>query len=109
MAIKFHLDEHLSPSLAIALRRSGVDVSTSQEAALLGEPDPNQLSFAVVNGRALVTNDIGFTRPPMVEKADFGICYCHCQKYAIGELVKALLLVHECMSEAEMRNHVEYL
>jgi predicted nuclease of predicted toxin-antitoxin system len=60
MAIRFHFDEHVSPTLAEALRRKGVDVSTSQEAALLGSDDLDQISFAIHQERILVTFDDDF-------------------------------------------------
>jgi len=109
MAIQFHLDEHLAPTIARMLRAQGLDVSTSQEAELLGQADLDQLAFAVSQGRALVTCDDGFLRDDFVEKARFGICYCHPRKYLIGELIEALQLVAECLSEEEMKNHIEYL
>ncbi|WP_302884955.1 hypothetical protein [Kovacikia minuta] len=37
--IRFHLDENIDPAIALALRRAGIDVTTSQEANLLAESD----------------------------------------------------------------------
>ncbi len=41
--IRFHLDENVDPDIASALRRAGIDVTTSQEANLLAESDTVQL------------------------------------------------------------------
>jgi len=60
-------------------------------------------------GRALVTCDDGFLRDEFVKRAPFGICYCHPQKYLLGELIEALQLVAVCLTEDEMKNHIEYL
>jgi uncharacterized protein with PIN domain len=109
MAIRFHLDEHVSPSVAKALRQHGFDVTTSQEQRLLGEADESQLAFATKQGRALVTCDEGFTRPETVEAAEYGICYCHIDKYSVREFSHALLIVAECMHEDEMHRHLQYL
>jgi predicted nuclease of predicted toxin-antitoxin system len=109
MAIRFHLDEHVSPVVAESLRRRGVDVSTSQEARLLGETDFDQLSFATEQGRALVTCDHGFLTRHVVQSAEFGICFCEIDKYSTHQLSEALLIVAECMHEDEMRFHVQYL
>ncbi len=107
--IRFHLDEHLSPAIADALRREGVDVSTSQETNLLGRGDLDQFAFAVAEGRVLVTCDDDFLRPEFRNSKHHGICYCHRQKYDVGEMVEAVLVVHQCGTENEMRNHVEWL
>lgn len=109
MAIRFHLDEHLAPVIARTLRAQGLEVSTSQEAELLGQADQDQLAFAISERRTLVTCDDGFLRDEFVERALFGICYCHPQKYLVGELIEALQLVAECLTEDEMKNHIEYL
>jgi len=60
--LRFYLDEHLSTSLAQALRARGIDVQTAIEARLAGHgvPDPIQLSWAAVHQRAFVTGDWDF-------------------------------------------------
>ncbi|MGH9673690.1 MAG: DUF5615 family PIN-like protein [Bryobacteraceae bacterium] len=62
MPICFHLDEHIPASIAAALRRRGIDVTTSAESGLLGANDAAQLSFAASAGRVLVTHDADFLR-----------------------------------------------
>jgi hypothetical protein len=37
--VPFHLDEHISGALAIALRHRGIDVTTTAEAGLVGAAD----------------------------------------------------------------------
>ena len=39
MPIRFHLDEHLSASIAAGLRRRRVDVTTTHESGLAGAED----------------------------------------------------------------------
>ena len=41
--VKFHLDEHMDPDIAAALRRFGIGVTTTSHAALLGQDDPRLL------------------------------------------------------------------
>ena len=53
MPPKLHLDEHLSPRLALQLRMHGFDATCTQEQAVLA--DDEQLAFAALNERALVT------------------------------------------------------
>ena len=109
MPIRFHLDEHVSPAIAEGLRAHGVDVTTSQEAHLLGQDDTDQLSFAISEERVIVTHDRDFSRIHASGMEHFGICYCRPQKHGIGEMVQMLRLVHACFSEDQMRNHLEYL
>ena len=109
MLIRFHLDEHLPTALAKALRRYGYDVSTCQEAGILGSEDGAHLRFAVGAGRVLVTHDDDFLGPLVRSAPHCGVCYCHPDKYSLGELIHALNLVAECCSAEEMYNRVEYL
>lgn len=109
MPIRFHLDEQVPPGVAQGLRRHGVDVTTSQEAELLGIEDEDQLTYAMSQGRVLVTHDHDFTRIHSQGVSHCGICYCHLRKYSIGELLRMLLLVTQCLSEDDMKNHLEYL
>jgi uncharacterized protein DUF5615 len=44
--IRFHLDEHVDPAIATALRRAGIDVTTTIEAGLRTKSDEAQLQFA---------------------------------------------------------------
>ena len=37
--IRFHLDENVDPDVALALGRQGIDVTTTREMGLLGQPD----------------------------------------------------------------------
>ncbi len=49
-SIRFHLDENVDPDIALALRKSGINVTTSQEANLLAESDMVQLKLLCRNG-----------------------------------------------------------
>ena len=109
MPIRFHFDEHVALAVADGLRARGVDVTTSQEACLLGHDDGDQLSFAVGEGRALVTHDRDFPRVHAAGVPHCGICYCHLQKYDVGGLLRALLLVNRCLTEGEIQDRLEFL
>jgi predicted nuclease of predicted toxin-antitoxin system len=56
--LRLVLDEHLSPSIAEQLRACGHDMVTVAEAGLTGAADERVLSGAVLEGRAVVTNNI---------------------------------------------------
>jgi hypothetical protein len=107
--IRFHLDEHVSPAVATGLRRRGIDVTTAQEAGLGGADDSEHLAFALRERRVIVTHDRHFPQRHAQGERHAGIAYCYQQKYSIGELVRALLLVRDCLSAEEMHGTLEYL
>lgn len=109
MAIRFHLDENVSNAVALALRRRGIDVTTSADAELIGADDHDQLQFALLHDRVVMTHDDDFTRIHANGAAHAGICYCHKDKHSIGNLVRLLQLIRECFTEDEMHGHLEYL
>jgi Domain of unknown function (DUF5615) len=93
----------------LALRRRGIDVTTSADAGLIGAEDREQLRFAVSESRVIVTHDDDFTRLQAEGAVHAGICYCHKDKHSLGDLVRILILAHECFTEDEMRGHLEFI
>jgi hypothetical protein len=108
-AIRFHLDEHVPKAVAAGLRSHGIDVTTAAEAGLLSAEDRQHLAFAASQARVLVTHDRHFLKHAASGTAHAGIAYCHQEKYAVGELLQALLLLHACSTADDMRARVEYL
>jgi len=108
-AIRFYADEHFPKPATQALRRRGIDVLTTQEARHIGSPDAEQLAFATAEERVIVTFDSDYLALHQSGVQHAGIAWCPEQKYNIGELVRALLLVHGVLDQQSMRNHVEYL
>ncbi|MGG6267718.1 hypothetical protein ACQ4M3_12710 [Leptolyngbya sp. AN03gr2] len=43
--IRFHLDENVSSAIAISLRRSEIDVTTTSETGLIGATDLEQYAY----------------------------------------------------------------
>lgn len=107
--IRFHLDESVDPAVADGLRRRGADATTSQEIGLLGADDRSQLDFANGESRVIVTHDEDFLALVRAGAAHAGIAYCHPEARSIGQIIAALLLIRDCLSASEMRNHVEFL
>ena len=76
--VRFQLDEHVSPAIARALRRRGIDAITAREADLLGAPDAEPLAHAHAQGRVMVTQDDDFLslhheqQPPAVTPQSLG-------------------------------------
>ncbi len=55
---KLLLDEHLSPSIAVALRAEGVDVAHVRDRGLNGQPDTVVFERAYVEDRIVVTINV---------------------------------------------------
>jgi hypothetical protein len=114
-AIRFYFDEHVPNAAAAALRARGADVLTVAESGRDSFPDDEQLRFATLEGRVVVTHDSDY----LTLAADFlargeqfaGVAYSHPMKYQgdVGGLIYALELIYTAMTPDEMLNHVEYL
>ncbi len=85
--IRFHLDENCHRGIAEALRRHGIDVSTTPEANLLGAPDEEQLRFAVGTGRTLFTLDKDFLKLAGQNTEHYGVIYCRQQTRSLGDII----------------------
>ena len=107
--IRFHLDENIDPIIAIALRRYGADVTTTNEAGLRGSDDEAQLAFAKRETRVVVTHDVDFLRLASRDQDHPGIVYCHLAARSTGELIRGLRLIFEILSPEEIQGQVEYL
>lgn len=108
--IRFHLDEHVHPGIAIGLRARGIDVTTTAEAELLEAEDVDHIEFALGEPRrVIVTHDDDFLKHHSDGTSHSGIAYCHQQKYSVGELLQMLSLLHACYTDEEMQGRVEFL
>ena len=107
--LRFHLDEHVSLAVATGLRLRGIDVTTAHEAGLIGASDDEHLAFALKESRVIVSHDRHCPRFHATGQKHAGIAYCYQQKYSIGELVRALVLLRDCLSAEEMDGTLEYL
>lgn len=107
--IRYHLDEHIDFAVAQGLRRRGIDVTTTVDAGLLGADDPDQMAFALANGRVIFSSDPDFLRLHDQGVEHPGIVYCHQQSRSIGEMIRALELIWEILEPEEIRNRVEFV
>jgi predicted nuclease of predicted toxin-antitoxin system len=60
--MRFHLDEHVSHSIARGLRLRGIDVTTAADANLLTASDEDHLAYALRETRVIFTHDDDFLR-----------------------------------------------
>ena len=107
--IRLHLDEHVHPAIAGGLRHRGIDVTTTVDAGLSGADDEDQLAFARSQRRVIVTHDDDFLALHGRGVSHAGIAYCHQQSHTVGNLLRALLLLYECLTAEEMQGRVEFL
>lgn len=106
--IRFHLDEHVDLAVAIALRRAGIDVTTTNEAGLRTKDDEAHFRFARQEARVIVTRDHDFVRIASVATVHSGIVFYTASK-SLREIIEGLILVFEVMTPDEMAEHIEYL
>jgi predicted nuclease of predicted toxin-antitoxin system len=97
LRIRFHLDENVDPAIAGALRRAGIDVTTSQEARLLRQPDESRLDFARRAGRVIVTHDEDFLVIASLTADHPGIVYRHIRARTMREIVDRLILIQSVL------------
>lgn len=107
--MRFHLDENVDHGIARGLQRRSIDVTISPDARLVGASDEEQLAFASREGRVIITHDRDMLRLHSLGINHAGIVYCASGARSIGEIVRQLLLQHECLSDEEMRGQVEYI
>ena len=98
MFVRFHLVEHISGSIAVGLRRRGIDVTTSTECGLAGADDESQLTFAASTERVIVTQDADFLRHHANGMPHQGIAYCRQGSLTVGAMTRRLMLIHGSLS-----------
>ena len=107
--IRFHLDEHVAHAVAEALRRLGIEVTTTADANLLGAEDADQLNYGLAQGRVIFTEDDDFLVLAAAGVAHAGLAYCSQNTRSIGQIVRGLELIWEGYEPDEMKNRVEFI
>jgi predicted nuclease of predicted toxin-antitoxin system len=107
--IRFHLDEQVDPDVARALRRYGIDVTTTVEAGLRTSDDAAHLSYILQEGRVVVTHDADFLRYARQTSNHPGIVFSQMGSRTIGEIIRGLTLIYEVLTPSEMIGQVDYL
>ena len=107
--LRFHLDENVDPDIAAALRKRGVDVTTTQEAGLRSAKDEPQWEYVLRERRVFVTHDAGFINRANQTPTHPGIAYCAMNSRSVGQVVEMLILMFEVYTSEEMEGSVQYL
>jgi predicted nuclease of predicted toxin-antitoxin system len=106
--IRFHLDQHVSNAIARGLRARGVNVTTTAEAGLQDASDERQLAYLVASGRVFFTHDDDFLRVHRSGESHPGIVYSKQGTRSIGEVVRFLQLMNDCLGTEDMWCRLEY-
>lgn len=105
--IRFHLDEHVDPAIALTLRRRGIDVTIPSEVGLLGASDEQHIAFALGQQRVIYTNDADYLRLAAHGHQHAGIAYCRRNSRPLGQIVARLTLLHAL--DPPMPGRIEFL
>ena len=108
MSLRFHLDEHLSQSLADAMRRVSLDVTTTPEAGMIGSTDEEQLEYCRTSSRVMVTCDTDFLRLAPIASHTGIVFVRQSHPLPIGAIVRYLQQVNTTHSDATIRDLVQY-
>lgn len=106
--ILLHLDENVDHAVAHGLRLRGVDVTTTTDANLIGATDDAQVSFALRENRVIFTQDHDFLRHHQAGSEHAGIVYSRQGDRSIGEIVRFLQFMSDCLEPQDMRGKVEF-
>jgi predicted nuclease of predicted toxin-antitoxin system len=95
--IRFRFDEHVDPDVARALRRCGIDATTTVEAGLRTQSDLAHWEFAHRERRVVLTHDAGFLRTASRQQDHYGLTYCHKTARTIGEIIRTQNFIHHTL------------
>lgn len=106
--ITFHLDENVDHAIAHGLRLRGLDVTTATDAELIAASDAEHIAFALAEKRVIFTQDQDFLRHHQAGAKHVGIVYCQQGVRSIGEIVRYLHFLSDCLEPHDMRGQLEF-
>jgi hypothetical protein len=113
--VKLYVDADITPRLARILRERGYDVLSAHEAGMADAPDSEQMAFAVVQERALLTCNAGdftslFEEYWDVKREHFGVIVS--AQLELGEMIRRVTRLLDAISADELhsgwKNLAEY-
>lgn len=107
--IRFHLDENVNPAIAVALRRLGVDVTTTNDVQMRARTDTAHWEYARRESRVIVTHDDNFLRRADQDEHQAGIAYCSPRKRTVGEIICRLTNLYQEKTFAQVVGRIIYL
>ena len=106
--IKYYMDENIAREVTAALRRSGVDVFTAQEADMLGTTDDQHIAFAAAQRWVICSSNVDSLNWHIQGMWHKGIVYAPPDALP-DDIVRCLLLIYERLSAEDMIAHVEFV
>lgn len=106
--IRFHLDENVQTAIAHGLRLRGIDVTTTHDADLMAVTDPEHIAFALANNRVVFTQDQDFLRHHQAGTKHAGIVYSKQGGHSVGEVVRFLHFLSDCLESEDMLGQLEF-
>jgi predicted nuclease of predicted toxin-antitoxin system len=108
-ALRFLLDEHISPDVAIELRRAGIECQALREIARLGLSDESHLRWAHENGYVFVTFDRDFLRLSAAGMAHRGVVFFTRGQTGADVVTPALRLLAATEAMEDLSGSVRFL
>ncbi len=113
MSLSFYLDHHVPTAITNGLRQLQVNVLTVAEDGRADWDDDRLLERALELGRVVFSQDCDFlilaARWQQARREFAGMVYGHQLRVTVGGAVRDLALIASVMTQAEMRNRVEFL
>jgi hypothetical protein len=113
VSLAFYLDHHVPAAIAAGLRQLDVDVLTVAEDGKADWDDDQLLERALELGRVVFTQDRDFLVLAACwqqSRREFaGMVYSHQLRVTVGGAVRDIALIASVMTQADMRNRVEFL
>jgi hypothetical protein len=107
------MDHHVSAAIARGLLRRGIDVLTAEDDGTADWDDDRLLERATDMGRVVFTQDDDFLAIgydwQRSSREFAGIAYAHQLRITVGQAVRDLELIANCMTADEMKNRIEFL
>ena len=107
--VRFHLDENVDHAIAHGFRLRGLDVTTATDANLIAASDPEHIAFALAENRVIFTQDQDFLRHHSTGDEHAGIVYSQQGVRSIGEIVRSLHFLSDCLEPQDMRGQLEFI
>jgi hypothetical protein len=113
VSLSFYLDHHVPAAITNGLRQLQVNVLTVAEDGRADWDDDRLLERALELGRVVFSQDCDFlvlaARWQQARREFAGMVYGHQLRVTVGGAVHDLALIASVMTQAEMRNRVEFL
>lgn len=111
-AIRFFTDEDVYGSVMVALRRAGIDISSTPELGRRGQSDESQLEWASVDGRVFFTFNVAHfaeLHTAWLRQGRHHAGIVVSSQRPIGDTVRCLLHLFNTLDAESMRDRIEFL